>query len=317
MKRLLGIFLAVFLVGAYGDAYAAYPEKPIKVIIGYEAGSSADIVARALLPLVEKELGQPTMILNKPGAASALAMRELYDSKPDGYTIGISSSVNVLKIQGVLPYTHHDYDVLAVPSMVWCVLAVSAKTPFKTTKELVEYAKANPGKLRMSTTAKGATYWFFANSFEKSVGAKFNIITNPGGATYIATQLGGGHADVGIAGYTALQSQIEAGNIRVLAITAAKRVQGFSNLPTLKEQGYDVEFSSGNFYVAPKGLPPAIYQKLLSAFSKAISSEEWRNWCTSKASMATPEYIGQAAVKLMDEDADMQRPILESLKAAK
>lgn len=314
MKILLGIILMVFLVGTYGDAYAAYPDKPIKVIIGYEAGSSADVVARSLLPLVEKELGQPTMIINKPGAASGLAMRELYDSKPDGYTIGISSSVNVLKIQGVLPYTHHDFDVLAVPSLVWCVLAVSAKTPFKSTGELIEYAKANPGKLRMSTTSKGATYWFFANYFERVAGVKFNIIANPGGATHIATQLGGGHADVGIAGYTALQSQIEAGNIRVLAITAAKRVQGFENHPTLKEQGLDIVFESGNFYVAPKGLPPDIYKKLLSAFSKAISSEKWRDWCAIKASTATPEYVGEAAVKLMDQDAEMQRPILESLK---
>jgi hypothetical protein len=155
MKWMTGIVLSgsVFLLGMFFvEGYAAYPDKSIKVIVGYEAGSSSDTVARGLYPLMEKEMGQTFMILNKPGAASALAVREIYDAKPDGYTIGISSSINVLKLQGLLPYTHRELSVLGIPSISWSVVAVCAKGPFKTIKDLVEYTKVNPGKVRMSTT---------------------------------------------------------------------------------------------------------------------------------------------------------------------
>ncbi len=311
----LGMLLTVLLLASYGETGAAYPDKPVKVIIGYEPGSATDISARSFLPLVEKELGQPTLIINKPGAASALALREIYESRPDGYTLGISCSVNVLKIQGLLPYTHHDFDILTVPYLTWCVVGVPSKGPFKMAKELVDYAKANPEKLRMSTTAKGALYWIQVKYFEQVTGTKFKIITNPGGGSFIAIQIGGNHADVGLASYKVFESQINAGNVRVLGITTAKRVSGFPNLPTLREQGYDMVMDAWGCYVAPKGLPPEISKKLLSAFSSAAASKEWRNWCTSKATIAAPEYVGEEAVKFLDRDADKVRPIL--LEAAK
>jgi len=317
MKRFTGIVMAACFGGILflGTSVFAYPVKPIKVIIGYEAGSATDISARALLPLVEKDLGQPMMIVNKPGAASALALREIYDAKPDGYTIGVSCSVNVLKMQGRLPYTHRDFDVLTVPYLTWCCIGVPSKAPFKSAKELVEHARANPGKLRMSTTTKGALYWVQVKYFEQVTGATFKIITNPGGGSFIATQIGGNHADVGLASYKVFESQIEAGNCRILGITTAQRVPGFPNLPTLKEQGIDMAIEAWGAYVAPKGLPPDINKRLLSAFGKAASSQEWRAWCASKATMAAPEFIGEEAAKFLDRDAEKVRPILlEAMK---
>jgi len=309
--RMISFFL---IFGVLFSVGYAYPTKPIKAIIGYEAGSSTDIAGRTFLQMAEKELGQPVMIVNKPGAASSLALREVVGSKPDGYTIGLSCSVNVLKIQGLLPQTHRDFDAPAVPSLTWSVLAVPAKSPFKTTQELVEYAKANPGKLTMSTTTKGAVYWIQASYFERIAGVKLKLISNPGGASYVATQLGGGHTDVGIASYKALQSQIDAGNVRILGITTARRVEGFANLPTLKEQGYDMVLTSWAAYVAPKGLPAEISKKLLSAYVKVASSQAWKDWCATKGSIPTPEYVGEGAVKFLDQDAEMQRPILEAIK---
>ena len=166
MKRLFFVFiLSVFFSGLLISGASAYPDKPIKVIIGYEAGSATDLIGRTFLQLMEKELGQPFMIINKPGAASALAMRELLDAKSDGYTLGMSCSVNVLKILGHLPKTHHDFDIIGIPLLTGSVLAVPSNSPFKSTKELVEQAKANPGKLRMSTTSKGAVFWIHCQVF--------------------------------------------------------------------------------------------------------------------------------------------------------
>ena len=317
-KVMLAGIQVFFLLSLWpGGVFAAYPDKPIKALICYEAGSATDIGGRQFYKYLEKELGQPILVVNKPGAASALGLREIYDSKPDGYTIGMSCSVNVLKIMGLLPYTHHDFHVTSVASLTWSALVVSAKTPFQTVQELVDYAKANPGKLRWSTTAKGAVYWIQSRYFEGVTGTKFNLIPNPGGASYVATQVGGGHADVGIAAYRPLQSQVEAKNIRILGITTEKRVTGFENLPTLKEQGYNIVMSGWAAGVAPKGLPPEVSQKLFSASRKVAESKEWRDYCILTGGMATPEYVGEGVMKFLDQDAEMQRPILEEIGAAK
>jgi tripartite-type tricarboxylate transporter receptor subunit TctC len=318
MKRIFFIFiLSVFCFGILIRGVSAYPDKPIKLIIGYEAGSASDLIGRTFLQQLEKELGQPFMVVNKPGAASALALRELLDSKPDGYTLGMSCSVNVLKILGHLPNTHHDFDVIGIPLLTGSVLAVPTKSPFKSTKELVEYAKVNPSKLRMSTTTKGAVFWIHARYFERLTGAKFNVIVNPGGASFIATQLGGGHADVGFSAYTPLQGQIKAGNIRILGVTTEKRVPGFPEWPTLKEQGYDMVVMGWAAILAPKGLPADIYKKLLSAHAKVVGTKVWQDFCKATGSVAYPEYTGEGAIKFLDQDAEIQRPILEEIGAVK
>jgi tripartite-type tricarboxylate transporter receptor subunit TctC len=316
MKRFLAITFAVlFFAFLLSEAKAAYPDKPIKVIIGLETGSNVDTVARALSPWMEKELGQPIVILNKPGAASALAMREVMDSKPDGYTLGISSSIHVLKIQGLLPYTHRDFDVLSIPAINGAMLAVPVKSPFQSTKELVDYAKANPGKLRMSTTAKGANHWLQVKMFERATGAKFVVIENPGGGSYIATQLAGGHTDVGIVAFSALFSQYEAGNVRILATTGPGRERGYEKIQTLKEQGYNMVATSCIVILGPKKMPQDIYKMLISAFAKVTGSQEWANWCASRFTMPTPTLVGEEAAKYADQEAEKQRPILESIRS--
>jgi len=156
-----------------------------------------------------------------------------------------------------------------------------------------------------------------AKLFERATGVKFITISNPGGATYINTQLGGGHADVGIASYKALQSQIDAANIRVLGVTTSERVPGFTQFPTLKEQGYDLPMLSWTCHIGPKGIPAEVMQKLHSAFRKLAATPEWREWCAAKGSIPSPELVGEEAVKFMDRDAELQRPILEELGIVK
>ena len=309
--------LTVFCFGLLLTGVEAYPEKPIKLIIGYEAGSATDLIGRTFFKHMEKELGQPFMIVNKPGAASALALRELLDAKADGYTLGMSCSVNVLKIMGHLPKTHHDFDVIGIPLLTGSVLAVPSKSPFQSTKELVEYAKGNPEKLRLSTTSKGAVFWIHARYFERLTGAKFNLISNPGGSSFIATQLGGAHADLGFAAYRPLQGQIKAGNIRMLGVTSEKRVAAFPDLPTMKEQGYNMVVSGWAAILAPKGLPSDIYKKLLDAHAKVVGLKAWQDFCTATGSVGYPEYTGEGAIKFMDQDAEIQKPILEEIGAVK
>jgi putative tricarboxylic transport membrane protein len=143
------------------------------------------------------------------------------------------------------------------------------------------------------------------------------VIANPGGGSYVAAQLGGGHADAGIASFNPLKSQLDAGNIRILGITTAKRVPGFEQWPTLKEQGIDMVLNAWAAHVAPKGLPPEVHKRLTEAHAKVAASREFGEICARTGSIPTPENVGQQAVKFLDDDAEMQRPILEELGVVK
>lgn len=300
-----------------GNKAPAYPTKPITALVGYEAGATTDVIARAVFKEVEKELGQPIMVVNKPGAASVQAMIELKSAQPDGYTLGVSASINSLKVQGKLPFDHHDLDMIAVPAQGVSVVAVPANSPFKSAKDLVEYAKANPGKVTLSTTAKGAVNWIQAKLFEKAAGVQFQFIENPGGNNLIAQQLAGGHVHAGFALIPGLKGQFDAGNIRFIGIMADQRVPGYENVPTLKELGYNALHTATIHVVAPKGLPKHVLDKLTSAFQKAAATEEFKQWVKDKAFIATPHLVGAEAVKFLDEDLQIQLPLLESIGALK
>ena len=142
------------------------------------------------------------------------------------------------------------------------MLAVPVKSPIQSAKELVDYAKANPGKLRMSTTAKGAAHWIQVAMFERATGAKFAVIENPGGGSYIALQLAGGHADVGILSFSALFSQYEAGNVRILATTGPGRMRGYEKIQTLKEQGYNYGIHHRGHHPGSQEAAPGDLQKV-------------------------------------------------------
>ncbi len=315
MKQRWGFIGAAILFVCLCSNTFAYPDKPIKFIIGYEAGSSSDHATRAIAPLLEKNLGQPIMIVNKPGAASSMGMREVHNSRPDGYTVGVSSSINVLKVQKLMDWDHHGFDVIGVPSVTWPVIAVPSKSPWRTIKELLADARASPGKYRVSTTAKGAAFWIAARYFEESAKVQLKIIANPGGAGFVATQVGGAHAELGVASVTPLKSQIDGGNIRVLGVMGPSRLAAPNDkYPTLKEEGIDCAFGVWQAFVAPKGLPKDVYGRLVDAFRKAASSTEYQKWCILNGRTPTPQYQGEDGVKFLDRDLEIERPILESMK---
>jgi tripartite-type tricarboxylate transporter receptor subunit TctC len=315
MKRIGWLLGISILLGSLGSNGWAYPDKPIKFIIGYEAGSSSDHASRAIAPILEKDLGQPIMIVNKPGAASSMAMREVHASKPDGYTVGVSSSINVLKIQKLMDVDHHGFDVIGVPSVTWPIIGVPSSSRWRSLKDCLADARANPGKYRLSTTAKGAAFWIAARYFENTAKVQFKIISNPGGAGFVATQLGGVHVELGVASVTPLRSQMDAGLIRILGIMGSSRLAApHDKFPTLKEEGVDCIFGVWQAYVAPKGLPEEVYKRLVEAFRRAASSPEYHQWCIANGRTPSPQYQGEEGVNFLDRDLEIERPILESMK---
>ncbi|MCX5908826.1 MAG: tripartite tricarboxylate transporter substrate-binding protein, partial [Deltaproteobacteria bacterium] len=136
-----------------------YPLKPITLVVAYEAGSSADILVRPLAEKASVKLGVPIAVVNKPGAGGAIGAKEIFDAKPDGYTIGSYNGAVINKLQGLHPFNHRGYDMIGVYNTSPCVIIVNAKKQWKTAKEFIDYAKAHPREVKASTSSKGGYFW--------------------------------------------------------------------------------------------------------------------------------------------------------------
>ncbi len=312
MKWMIGIASFLLIGGGHFSEGHAFPAKSIKAIIGYEAGSSSDIAGRTFLQHVEKELGQTIMIINKPGAASALALRELLASKPDGHTLALSCSVNVLKIQGLLTQTHRDFDMLSVPSLTWSVLAVSAKTPFQTTKDLVDYAKAHPETVTIGGAHMGGAESINTYRLEKAADIKLKYVGFGGGGDALVALLGG-HIDMGSGNPGELWELVTAKKVRVLGALTEKRLPFLPDVPTIKEQGINATgLGMNRGVVAPEGIPEEARKVLEEAFLKFSKTEEYKKF--HKDNMMSEGYLnGNDFRKYLDGKNEAFSAILKEM----
>jgi len=206
MKRLLIAILSVlpglgFFSLGVAQAAEKYPVKPIVCIVAVEAGADGDVLVRPVMQRVSKMLGQPIMIVNKPGAGSSIGYRELHAAKPDGYTIGWGSATIITnKLQGVSPLDYHDFTQLGGYATFFPIVIGSTKSKiqFNTIQEAIAHAKANPGKLNMATAGVGQSWWVAAMSFLGGTGININTIPQAGAGALVVAQVAGGHAELGL-----------------------------------------------------------------------------------------------------------------------
>jgi tripartite-type tricarboxylate transporter receptor subunit TctC len=306
-----GLLISAYSGCAARKEAAQYPTKPITCIFPTEAGSMLDTLSRPLLQIAEKKLGQPIMVVNKPGGGLIAGLRDVVDAKPDGYTIGFGvGNLSYAKLLGLVPFDHRDFDVLAIPYYAVPVVTVPANSKFNSVAEIVEYAKANPKQLRVVTSTKGGAWWVATRMLARAAGIEVNEISPPGGGGAVVLQVAGGHADVGVHGIPEAKSQIDAGNIRVLATFGTERIPGFENVPTLKELGYNVEFLATNTAVAPKGLPKDVKQKLLSALEDSIKDPQYQEFVKKNSAVVLGK-LGDDAARYLDQQLGEIEPILQ------
>jgi tripartite-type tricarboxylate transporter receptor subunit TctC len=317
MKK--GFVLALSLLLVYGvlvpcglRAADKYPSKPIIFLVPNEAGSSADMAARALAEKLQVQLKQPVVVTNKPGAGSTIGNRELHNAKPDGYTIGMSTATIFMnKLQGLLPYDHNDYTILG-SYLNWApaiVASTKTKRPFNTMQEVIAAAKAKPGDVILSTGSVGQVWWVAAMDFIKKTGLDFNVVPQTSSSAVVVLQVAGGHADIGITDVTAAKSQIDAGNLKVLALLGANRLPNYPSVPTMRELGYDAVTLSTHLALAPPKLPKDVRDVLLAAFEKAANDPEFKDFLVKNngiPSFATPE----ATQKWMNDQVGVYREIM-------
>ncbi|MFC7686640.1 tripartite tricarboxylate transporter substrate binding protein [Ureibacillus sp. GCM10028918] len=286
----LGIlFVLLFLVGCSntqegeqvavsgGESSGKYPNGPIKVIVSYSAGGSSDIGARTLMTYVEKELGVPVVVENKPGAGGWVGWEQLLNEEPDGNTIALINTPNLMT--GYMdPATNRQqslesFDLIANHITDPGVIAVNKDDDrFNSIEDVFEYAKNNP----TTTTSTGVLGDDHIASLKlnKNFNTQFNAVHN-GGAGESITAILGGHVDVLFANVGDVTTLYNDKEIKVLAVMDNQRSELLPDVPTLAEAGYeDVVSWSSRGYAAPKGVDPEKLETLRNAFEKAINNVE-------------------------------------------
>jgi len=279
-KSALALMLAVLVVilpcGLTVSAQE-FPTKPIELVIPFGPGGSHDLTARAVASVAHQYLGQPLLVVLKPGGGGAVGSQQVIRAKPDGYTLlfGGSGPNTTFALVQKAPIGPEQFTPVARINYSAPFIAVRSDAPWKSLKELVDYAKKNPGKLNFANTGPWGAADLPMRMLGKAAGIEYNNIPHDGGGPSLLAVLGG-HADATF-GFTAqLTPQAAAGKMRLLANTDVKRHPDFPTVPTMKEEGFDVVFTMWRSVLAPKGTPQAIMDKLETAFQKLSEDRSFK-----------------------------------------
>lgn len=261
-------------------AAEAFPQKgkAVQMLVGFAAGGSTDVGARILAAGLEKELGTAVVVVNKPGASGQIAYTALTQSKPDGYTIGNtnfpSSVVSYLDPARQATYTRKNFALLGLHVVDPTLFAVKSDSPYKTLKELVDAAKANPRKIRMTTTGIQSDETFAILQFQKLAGAQFGLVHFSQGVAAGMTAFLGNKIEVFCGNVGDLLAQFKRGEVRILGIMDDEPSPFYPGVKTFREQGYDLVSSASRGFAAPAGTPPEVVSALSAAMKRAAATEE-------------------------------------------
>jgi tripartite-type tricarboxylate transporter receptor subunit TctC len=275
------LFAAASLV-TVGSAQESYPTRPITIVASFPPGGISDITGRPLAATLEKVLKNPVVLVNKSGAAGAVGNQFVATAKPDGYTLllGIVSiSFHPAKDQlfGQPPtYTLDQFTGVARLSAEPSIIAVSAETPWKTIKELVDDAKKRPGQITFSSSGLYGASHVPTEMFLQAAGITMRHLPTTGGGPMVTAVLGN-HAQLTTAPTTLVGGHSKAGKMRLLAHTGTGRLPAFPDVPSLAELGYDVSYHAWTGLIAPKATPPHVIKILREAVKQAVQEPEFKN----------------------------------------
>lgn len=276
-RRLLGVLAVLCALLGSGplQAQTAFPSRPVELTILWPAGTAPDVVARALAQGMSQQLGQPVMVVNKPGAGGAVAYRYVQQQKPDGYSLVLNSnSISTTFHSGTLPFNYTAFEPVAQVSVELPILVVRADSPFNDLKDMVAYAKAHPEALRVGNSGVGSHIHIVAESFFADQRAPVTHV--PFASSFSVTSLLGGHLDASVTLPGSVAAMVKAGKIKVLGVFGSTREPSFPDVRTATEQGFDSRFDMWRGIAAPKGTPPAVMARLEEAVRKTVESPEYK-----------------------------------------
>jgi tripartite-type tricarboxylate transporter receptor subunit TctC len=291
------LLAALAASAAHGQAY---PTKPIKVVIPFVAGGSSDIVGRAIGSKFQEYLGQPAVVENRPGANGSIAAEFVAKSDPDGHTILVGSigvfSINAALFKDLRYDPLRDFAPITLAVTTPNVLVTKPDLPAKSMKELVEFAKKNPGRVSYCSSGTGSSDHLTGELFKQGAGVFALHVPYRGGAA-CQTDLMGNQVDISFQNLGAVTNYIKGGKMKALAVTAQSRHPQLANVPTTGEAGFpDLVVTSWQAVAAPAKTPRDVVKKLSDATVRALRSPDIRERMTQigfDVVAGTPEEFGQ------------------------
>jgi tripartite-type tricarboxylate transporter receptor subunit TctC len=296
MKILCRVALATLYLclfsHARADAQVEYPNRPIRIVVGFTPGGGNDIIARIFGQKLSESLGQPVIIENKPGAGAILATEYVARSAPDGYTLLVGASgamvINPAVYEKLSYDTMRDFRPVSELGSFPLILIVNAASPIKSLADLVAYAKANPDKANYSSSS--AAFQLATELFKQKTGVPMQMIPYKG-ANDSVTAVISGDVTATIADAGPVTSQVNGGKARALAVAAPKRAESLPDVPTMKEAGADVEAVLWSGIFVPAATPPEIVSRLEAEFIRIARLPD----VVSRLKLLNIDSVGNAA----------------------
>ena len=263
-------------IAACGMANAqGFPERaPLEITVLFPAGSSADVTARMLAEAMAKPLGQKVLVVDRPGAGGAIGYKHVAAQKPDGYSlVWNSNSISTSYHSGQLPFDYHAFDPVARVLVESVVVAVKADAPWRSLKDFIAAVKAKPKAISVGHSGIGSHTHISLAALMHAANAQANEV--PFGASQVIPSLLGGHVDAVVQFPGALAGPVKQGEVRLLATLTTARDPAFPDVPTAREEGYDVALDGWRGIAVPHGTPGPVIARLESAIRIATQSEEF------------------------------------------
>lgn len=318
IKKVFAILLVVTLLltaGCAGDdgQKDEYPTKSIDMTVLFGAGGAADVIGRKLADGASVELGQPIVANVRTGGGGAVGYQYVLGQDPDGYSIvWNSTSISVTYHQGNMP-EGQDYSAFRGVAKITeeaSALAVKADAPWKNLAEFVEYAKANPGEVTVANSGVGSFNHLTAAAIEDALGVEFKHI--PLDSKESVTAVLGGRADAMVNMAFDAIPQVEAGEMRALGIVGTERLEAMPDVPTMQEEGYDVDLLMWRGIAVPKDTPDDVVLVLQDAFLKSANSDEFKDFAEQYSVTVAPT-TGAEFDEYMEEQDKLIADIMENI----
>jgi tripartite-type tricarboxylate transporter receptor subunit TctC len=300
--------MIAWIIGAAAGAVVVAPAaaqqfpggKPVEMTVMFGAGSAADVTARQLAEGMAKSLGVPVPVVNRTGGGGAIGYSHVQQQKPDGYSIiWNSNSVSTNYHSGIMSFDYKAFDAVARVSVETPAIAVRGDAPWKTLKELIDYAKANPGKVRIGNSGSGSHTHFVASALFGTADTK--IINVPFGEGQAVVNLLGSRIEGIVQLPAALVAHVKSGDLRVLAVLGEKRDPVFADVPTAKELGFPVALDMWRGIAVPTGTPKPIVARLQDAIKQSVEATAFKD--AGKSIGFIPAYLpAQDFAKLIASD---------------
>ena len=279
LRHLAAGLVAAASMLAVPSAFAAYPEKPIRLIVGFSAGGTTDVVARVLGKEVGDALGQPVVVENRPGAGSNIAAEAVARAEPDRNTllmVAVTSAINHTLYKNLSFDLVKDFSPVALAVRVPNVLVVNPSVKANSVAELVELLKSKPGEVNFASSGSGTSIHMAGELFKLRADVDVTHIPYKGSANAV-TDLIGGQVQYMFDNMPSAWPHVESGKLRALAVTTAERSQTAPDLPTMQESGFpDFDVSSWFGVIGPKGMPEDVVNTLNKAIRDALAKPEVR-----------------------------------------